>query len=221
MVKKRIGDRRRRPRFEIVGTLTGTLETWQRFQLVNLAAGGALIESQTALVPGSRINGRVMICDQLRDVRATVRRVEPNDGEQRYRVAVEWGQALAENDALLTTDAVPHGRDMGRNIAERRRAPRVAPLHRREIRWPSWSTVELIDISTSGVFLTSPVALEAGERAQLRLRLGERSFNAEVEVRRGHAQGARRTGFPLGAVFTYVDDASRFTLDDFLGDQGS
>jgi hypothetical protein len=218
LVKKRIGDRRRRPRFEIVGTLTGTLETWQRFRLINLAPGGALIESQTPLVPGSRVNGRVMICGQLRDVRASVSRVEP-DGQQRYQVAVEWGQALDEADSLLTTDALPQRRDAGRHIVERRRAPRVAPSIRPEIRWPAWQTVELIDISTSGVFFTSPVPLAVGERAQLRLRLGDRSFSAEVEVRRDHGQRAKRTGYPLAATFTVIDEASRFTLDDFLGDR--
>jgi len=218
-VKKRIGDRRRRPRFEIVGTLSGTLETWQRFRLVNLGPGGALIESLTPLVPGSRVNGRVIICGQVRDVRATIRRVEPDGAQRKYHVAVEWGQPLEETDTLLTTDAVPQRRDTARHPIERRRALRVAPSNDPEIRWPTWSTVELIDISTSGVFFTSPVLLPAGERAQLRLRLGERSFSAEVEVRRGHAQGTRHSGFPLGAVFTVLDDASRFTLDDFLGDQ--
>jgi PilZ domain len=218
LVKKRIGDRRRRPRFEIVGTLTGTLETWQRFRLVNLAAGGALIESLTPLVPGSRVNGRVMICGQMRDVRAVVRRVEAES--QRYNVAVEWGQALAETDTLLTSDAVPQRRDGAPNMVERRRTPRVAPSNRPEIQWPTWSTVELIDISTSGVFFTSPVPLGPGDKAQLRLRLGERSFTAEMEVRRAPSEATRRAGFPLAAVFTAVDDASRFTLDDFLGDQG-
>ena len=217
-MKKRIGDRRRRPRFEIVGRLTGTLEIWQRFRLLNLGAGGALIESTTPLLPGSRVNGRVAICGQLRDVRAVVRRVMTGD-RGNYIVAVEWGNALADNDALLAAEAVPSRRHSLRSTADRRRTVRVAPPKSPEIRWPAWSTVELIDISTVGVFFTSPVPLSAGDKAHLRMRLGDRSFNAEIEIRREHTRSVKQSGYPLGAVFTSLDEASRLTLDEFLGDQ--
>jgi hypothetical protein len=218
-VKKRIGDRRRGPRFEIVGALSGTLETWQRFRLLNLGAGGALIESTTSLVPGSRVNGRVMICGQLRDVRAIVRRVEPGGAQQRFHIAVEWGQALEETDPVLNAEVVGQRRESARNIQDRRRTIRVAPPTPSEIQWPMWSTIELIDISTTGVLFSSPVALAPGDRGQLRLRLGERSFNAELEIRRGQPNTSTRTGYRVGATFTALDEGSRFTLDDFLGDQ--
>lgn len=217
-MKKRIGDRRRRPRFEIVGTLTGTLEIWQRFRLLNLGAGGALIESTTPLLPGSRINGRVSICGQLRDVRAVIRRLTPDGGRRHYQVAVEWGNALAESDALLAAEPLPSRRRSLRHSVERRRTIRVSPPKSPEIRWPAWSTVQLVDISTDGVLLNSPVPLAAGERAQLRMRLGDRSFSGDIEIRREHTRMPKQSGYPLGAVFTAVDEASRLTLDEFLGD---
>jgi hypothetical protein len=218
-VKKRIGDRRRGPRFEIVGALSGTLETWQRFRLLNLGAGGALIESATSLVPGTRVNGRVMICGQLRDVRAVVRRVEAGAPQHRFHIAVEWGQALEQTDTVLNAEVIGQRRESARDVEDRRRTVRVAPPSPAEIQWPTWSTIELIDISTTGVLFSSPVALAPGDRGQLRLRLGERSFNAELEIRRGHLHPSTRTGYRVGATFTVLDEGSRFTLDDFLGDQ--
>jgi hypothetical protein len=218
-VKKRIGDRRRGPRFEIVGTLSGTLETWRRLKLLNLGAGGALMESTTPMLPGTRANGRVVINGQLRDVRAIVRRVAPEGTHRRYQVAVEWGQALAEGDALLAADHVPPRRESTRSMVDRRRAVRVAPPGPSEIQWPTWSTIELIDISTTGVLFASPVALEEGESGQLRMRLGEGSFNADVEVRRGNPTGPKAGTYRVGAQFTSLDEPSRLTLDDFLGGQ--
>ena len=218
-MKKRIGDRRRGPRFEIVGTLSGTLETWQRLKLLNLGAGGALMESTTPMLPGTRASGRVAINGQLRDVRAIVRRVAPDGAHRRYQVAVEWGQPLAEADTLLAADPVQPRREITRSMVDRRRAARVTPPSPSEIQWPTWSTIELIDISTTGVLFTSPVALEEGETGQLRMRLGERSFNADVAVRRGNATGPKAGSYRVGAEFTALDEPSRLTLDDFLGGQ--
>ena len=141
-VKKRFGDRRRGPRFEIVGTLSGTLETWQRLKLLNLSAGGALMESTIPMLPGTRANGRVAINGQLRDVRAIVRRVAPDAGHRRFQVAVEWGQGLAGTDTLLTADPVPSRRQSARTLVDRRRTARVRPTGPSEIQWPTWSTIE-------------------------------------------------------------------------------
>jgi hypothetical protein len=218
-VKKRIGDRRRGPRFEIVGTLSGTLETWQRLKLLNLGAGGALMESPAPMMPGTRANGRVAINGQFRDVRAIVRRVAPDAAHRRYQVAVEWGQALAEADTLLQADHVPARRESPRSMVDRRRAVRVTPPSPSEIRWPTWSTIELIDISTTGVLFAAPVALTAGETGQLRMRLGDRTFNADVVVRRGNSTGPKAGSYRAGAEFTSLDEPSRLTLEDFLGGQ--
>jgi hypothetical protein len=85
--------------------------------------------------------------------------------------------------------------------------------------WPTWATVALLDISTTGVLFTSPVALAVGEKGHIRMRLGDRTFNADVEIRRGQSQGSKHPGYRIGAVFSFLDEASRMALDDFLGDQ--
>jgi hypothetical protein len=218
LVKKRIGDRRKGPRFEIVGALSGTLETWQRLKLLNVGAGGALLEAPAPLLSGSRVSGRVTTGGQLRELRALVRRVEPDTAQQRYRVAVEWGQPLAETDALLAIDPSAPRRESMR-IADRRKSARIAPRRPSEIEWPTWSTVALLDISTTGLLFTSPVALAVGEKGHIRMRLGDRAFTADVEIRRGQSQGTRHPGYRVGATFSFLDEVSRFALDDFLGDQ--
>jgi hypothetical protein len=43
--RRNIDDRRLQPRFEVVGDLWGTLEAPHALQVVNVSAGGALIES--------------------------------------------------------------------------------------------------------------------------------------------------------------------------------
>ena len=52
-MKRKIGDRRIRPRFEIVGDLWGTLETVLPLPVKDVGRGGALVESPVALVAES------------------------------------------------------------------------------------------------------------------------------------------------------------------------
>ena len=53
-MKRRLGDRRGRPRFEIVGELRGTLDTVIGLPLVDIGKSGALVESPVALTPAVR-----------------------------------------------------------------------------------------------------------------------------------------------------------------------
>ena len=48
-MRRKLGDRRGRPRYDIVGDLWGTLETVLRLPLRNVGPGGALIESHVPL----------------------------------------------------------------------------------------------------------------------------------------------------------------------------
>ena len=48
-MRRKIGDRRIRPRFDIVGDLWGTLETVLQLPLRNVSRGGALIHSHVPL----------------------------------------------------------------------------------------------------------------------------------------------------------------------------
>jgi hypothetical protein len=52
-MKRRLGDRRAKARFEIVGELWGNIETSMSLVVRNIGDGGALLESPVALEPGS------------------------------------------------------------------------------------------------------------------------------------------------------------------------
>lgn len=100
-VRRRLGDRRGRPRFDIVGDLWGTLETAMRLPLQNIGRGGALIHSHVPLPPESvhtltlSAAGRDLTTEVK--VRHVNRAVTP-DGEQTFLIGVEF---LSSHSALL------------------------------------------------------------------------------------------------------------------------
>ena len=101
-MKRRLGgDRRGRPRFEIVGELWGTLDTVIGMPLLNVGRGGALVQSPVPLTPES-VHHAAVNCDgqqastsvQVRHVR---RSVDP-DGRDCYIIGLEF---LSMPSALL------------------------------------------------------------------------------------------------------------------------
>jgi hypothetical protein len=111
-MRRRLGDRRSRPRFEIVGQLWGSLETQEPLDLVNLSRGGALLEGRVPLAADSVQRLRVRFEDQTLDVQARVRHVatlsRATDGE-RYLIGLEFlglqEQVLEHIDRLLAINA--------------------------------------------------------------------------------------------------------------------
>jgi hypothetical protein len=104
---------------------------------------------------------------------------------------------------------------------DRRRTPRVAVGNGHQVGTPLALTVRLVDISASGVLISSPQRLAIGQRARLRTTLGARPLNVEVEVRRvaDHpGEGNGRGRFRLGASFVQPDDAARECVHQFLRD---
>ena len=218
-MRKRIGgDRRARSRFEIVGTLPGTLETWDRLGVKNVGAGGALIESTTLLSVGSILRGRLLLHGQIRDVKAEVRHAV-QQGSRRvgepYFIGIKWLETTPPIDDLLLGDTAPPRRAIPRGT-ERRSASRFAAMDGAEINRPSWDTVELVDMSVSGVLFLAPRWMPIGEQAQLRLRLGEKSFAAEVTVRRSDMRVGPEGTYRIGAAFRALDEDNRATLEQFI-----
>jgi hypothetical protein len=219
-VKKRIGDRRGRGRFEIVGSLSGTLETVRHLGVRNVGAGGALVDSSVPLTPGSRVSGRLAFKGHGRDVQARVRHITTLPDRtrgMRYLVGLEWEPATQVDDLLRAEPlrALPVG---ARHGPERRAGQRVSGDGEVELGQPTWSTVEVIDISTIGVLFASPVPGEIGETGKLRMRLGDRSFAAQIEVRRSDARKTAQAAYRVGAAFLSLDEGSRMHLEDFIGD---
>jgi len=104
--RRRLGDRRSRRRFEIVGQLWGALETVESLRMRNVSPGGTLLESRFALAVDSVHRVRLETDGTGCDVQARVRHVEPIPGPTpRYAVGLEFiapaDDALAHINALL------------------------------------------------------------------------------------------------------------------------
>ena len=92
-VRRKIGDRRIRPRFDIVGDLWGSLETVLQLPLRNVSRGGALIHSHVPL-PSQSVH-RLAFNSDGQDVSVPVRvsHVDTQmsaDGERTYLIGVEF-----------------------------------------------------------------------------------------------------------------------------------
>ena len=101
-MRRGLGDRRRRSRFEIVGDLGGTLETAVALLLCDVGRGGVLAESPVPLTPGA-LHDATFFCDGARTpARVCVRHVRPctlSSGEQRFLAGLEFTHATP---ALMT-----------------------------------------------------------------------------------------------------------------------
>jgi PilZ domain len=100
-VRRKMGDRRIRPRFDIVGDLWGTLETALRLPLKNVSRGGALIHSHVPL-PSQSVH-RLAFRSNGHDLSVPVRvsHVDTQisaDGERTYLIGVEF---LSTQPALV------------------------------------------------------------------------------------------------------------------------
>lgn len=111
-MKRRLGDRRGRPRFEIVGDLWGTLDTVIGMPLLNVGRGGALIQSTVPLTPNSVHHIAVSCEGQQTPASVQVRHVRPvmgSDGRDYFLIGLEFlsmpAALLAQIDAWMNGGA--------------------------------------------------------------------------------------------------------------------
>jgi PilZ domain len=93
MTSKRLGDRRYRARFEIVGQQWGALETLEPVALANISRNGALVDSRVPLAPDSVHRVRLSLDGTATEVQARVRHVSSANStafEPRYLIGVEF-----------------------------------------------------------------------------------------------------------------------------------
>jgi hypothetical protein len=111
---------------------------------------------------------------------------------------------------------------MTEGVLERRRTPRVAmgPGVGLGVAMPM--TVQLMDISASGVLISSPHKMTPGQRARLQLTLGGEAVSVEVEVRRvfDGLESLGRSRYRLGASFVAPDERARRSVEHFLRADG-
>ena len=106
--------------------------------------------------------------------------------------------------------------NMREGFLERRNGPRVGVgSGGPSVALPAGASVQILDISQTGVLLASPHRLDVGQRAQLRTRLGAEPLTLQVEICRvmnGSGPGSCR----LGARFVHLDEESRKKIERLL-----
>ena len=106
---KPLGDRRGQIRFEVLGTLRGTLELIEAARVVNISAHGALVESPARVALGSLQELLLTVEGRPTKVSARVRRLQQiNDQRERYLVGLEFLSppiSLTESIAQIAGDA--------------------------------------------------------------------------------------------------------------------
>lgn len=103
-MKPRLGDRRARARFEIVGELWGTLETCTALVVRELGEGGALLESAVPLAPDSvHLASAFLGGGDAQPVRMLVRhcRKTMKAGEPRYLLGVQFVSVTAATTEFI------------------------------------------------------------------------------------------------------------------------
>jgi PilZ domain len=109
--------------------------------------------------------------------------------------------------------------DVNSRPIERRRHPRI-PADQVDISVPNVTSVEMLDISTSGALLSTEAILQVGQRAQIGALLSREPFASWVEVLRVEVgtAGGSALRHRLGVAFTAMDDHSRKLLQLFVKD---
>jgi hypothetical protein len=107
---------------------------------------------------------------------------------------------------------------VGEPLRERRQHPR-APVTRGglDLALSAQSTVQVLDISQSGMLLAASQPLAIGRRAQIKTRLGAEPVTLTVVIRR--VTNGIRTGhgsYRLGCEFVGLDDENRRKIERFL-----
>jgi hypothetical protein len=102
-MKRRIGDRRSKPRFEIVGDLWGSVDVSSSLSVVNLGRGGALLESPVPLVLESVHSVVAVTEEESHKVTLRVRHStgDERQGRRRFLIGVEFLDVSPALDAFL------------------------------------------------------------------------------------------------------------------------
>lgn len=111
---------------------------------------------------------------------------------------------------------------MTRPFLERRRSPRVlTPPGALEMSLPTVATVQVVDLSETGVLLSAAQPVVVGSRAQLRTRIGAEPVALQLEVRRVAAEKrSDAASYRIGARFIALEDDNRKRLERLLRSDG-
>jgi c-di-GMP-binding flagellar brake protein YcgR len=99
-------------------------------------------------------------------------------------------------------------------MEERRRSPRYPARAAEHAILPVSLSVQLLDISQTGVMVQSSQQAKEGSRGRLRFDLAGQPFSVEVEIRRV-AAGRPGTGYSIGARFVDLSEEHRQIIEGF------
>jgi c-di-GMP-binding flagellar brake protein YcgR len=99
-------------------------------------------------------------------------------------------------------------------IEERRRSPRYPVVGGEPAILPLSLSVQLLDISQTGVLILASQYAKEGSRGRLRFNLGGQPFSAEVEIRR-IVSGHGGVGYKIGARFVDLSEENRQIIVGF------
>jgi hypothetical protein len=214
--KDRPGDRRTRPRFDVLGSLPGQLEVWRTFDVYNLGSGGALVEGPLPLTPGTPVSGRLSVGAEQCRLRAQVIHAAgavPGRCRLGLQLLDESGP-IADLIGGLDAHADEATIVVGLEERDRRRSVRIFSPEASEIELSISVMTTVIDLSAAGILLSSRVPLEPGVSAKLTMRFGAENFSGGIEVRRIAATGSGDCH--VGAAFLPLDESSRRSLESLL-----
>ena len=109
---------------------------------------------------------------------------------------------------------------MANTYEERRQAARVSAKDGSELRLERPHAVRLVEISMTGALLRASHGPPPGERGELRTKLGDHTFSAQVEIRRV-VEGESPGRYSLGVTFVSLDSENRRCLERFLRQPGT
>jgi hypothetical protein len=113
--RKRLGDRRSKPRFEFVGQLWGALDTTEPLRLLNLGRTGALLDARFAMEVDTVHRLRIASNSRTSDLQARVRHIteSPDGNSPRYLIGLEFialpAAAMEHIDELMAANPSPVG----------------------------------------------------------------------------------------------------------------
>ena len=106
---------------------------------------------------------------------------------------------------------------MESGFVERRRSPRVPMGRGAIVVRPVSMAVRLLDLSSEGVLLSCPDPLAPGASPRVVARLGDRSLDAEINVRHVSSQwDPRAGGYRVGGRFVALGSQARSAVDALL-----
>jgi hypothetical protein len=101
-----MGFRRAHLRYEVLGTMAGTIVSTEALRIVNIGASGALVDAELPLPLNAEYRMQLVVADHVSDATVKVRRIaeQRRPAEPvRYRIGLEFLEISAEAQDAITT----------------------------------------------------------------------------------------------------------------------